>query len=145
MVRDTRRHLQPFIVTPTFLKDFGYAHLLSVWNKAYEELAEAEEITFIGYSLPEADYHFRALLLRAIKPEAKIISVLAENDDSKKGTPKKYKRFHAAERYRSFFGPERVKIDLSRVEGFFSEELMKTSFQAKTRRLKRRLKKLGNA
>ena len=44
----------------------------SLLNNAFIELREATEVRFVGYSRPDADYHFRALLLRAIRPTTRI-------------------------------------------------------------------------
>lgn len=72
--------LEPFIITPTYSKIFDQPHIQTTWHNAYVELREAAKIVFVGYSLPEADYHFRTLLRRAIREETKIEVFLHEND-----------------------------------------------------------------
>ncbi len=52
----------PFIVPPTWNKTMHRSQLENVWRAAAAELAEAEEIIVIGYSLPETDSFFRYLL-----------------------------------------------------------------------------------
>jgi len=52
----------PFIVPPTWNKTMHSSQLAPVWSAAARELAEAEEIIVIGYSLPPTDSFFRYLL-----------------------------------------------------------------------------------
>jgi len=78
-----------------------------IWHNAYHELSEASEIVFIGYSFPEADYHLRALLKRALKPLTKISVVLRAGDGDKKS------------RYLSFFGRKNIRFSFIGVERFF--------------------------
>jgi len=52
----------PFIVPPTWNKTMHRSQLENVWQAAANELAQAEEVIVIGYSLPETDYFFRYLL-----------------------------------------------------------------------------------
>jgi hypothetical protein len=73
--------LEPYIITPTYSKVFDLPHIQTTWQNAFVELREARKIIFVGYSLPDADYHFRTLLIRAIRPNAKIRVVLAKADN----------------------------------------------------------------
>jgi len=113
--------LEPFIIAPTFMKAFDNPHINMIWHNAYMDLAEASHVVFIGYSLPEADYHVRTLLRRAVDPEAQITVVLTHADEPKKYIPKYLGRYFAATRYRLFFGGGRVKVRLDGVEGYFRE------------------------
>jgi hypothetical protein len=54
------------IVTPTFLKTFGNGLLRQVWTRAEESIAQADQIVFIGYSLPDADIQLRCMLMRGL-------------------------------------------------------------------------------
>jgi len=78
------------------------------WHNAYLNLIQAKKIIFIGYSLPDADYHFRTLLRRAINPDAKIVVVLSKNDKPKRKTSSNMLRFFAKTRYQEFFGTDRI-------------------------------------
>ena len=40
--------------------------LREVWRRAEEKISRADEIVFIGYSLPDADAQLRCMLLRAL-------------------------------------------------------------------------------
>lgn len=69
--RDTNEY--QVLLYPSFVKGFGgegrSAVLVKVWRLAAEALRKAEDITIIGYSLPEADIAARTLLLTNCDPE----------------------------------------------------------------------------
>lgn len=79
--RVTTSLLEPYIITPTYSKVFDLPHIQTTWQNAFVELREADKVVFVGYSLPDADYHFRTLLIRAIRPSTNIRVVLANPDD----------------------------------------------------------------
>ncbi|MBU1043348.1 MAG: SIR2 family protein [Candidatus Omnitrophica bacterium] len=54
---------EPLIVTPTRFKMYENRILREIWAMARELISKAEEIVFIGYSLPEADTELKCLLL----------------------------------------------------------------------------------
>ena len=56
----------PYIVTPTFLKNYGELYLSQIWQRAESRLSHASEIVFVGYSLPDADIILRTMLSRAM-------------------------------------------------------------------------------
>jgi hypothetical protein len=115
--------LEPFFVTPTFLKIFDNPHIRMIWHNAYIELVEATRVVFVGYSLPEADYHLRALLRRAIRPATEVVAVLIKEDAPDDSTPLHLRSLLPAERYRAFFGDDRVTLRLEGAKGFFETEL----------------------
>lgn len=51
----------PVVVPPTWSKMGGYREISAVWRAAAEELASAEKIVVIGYSLPPTDMFFQYL------------------------------------------------------------------------------------
>jgi hypothetical protein len=53
------------IVPPTWNKRI-HDYILPAWQAAFEAVAEANELRFIGYSLPETDSYFRYFLKAAI-------------------------------------------------------------------------------
>jgi hypothetical protein len=73
--------LEPYIITPTFSKVFDLPHIQTTWHNAFVELREASQVIFVGYSLPDADYHLRVLLIRAIRPGTNIRVILSPSDD----------------------------------------------------------------
>ncbi len=57
---------QPLIVPPTFFKSYQNRIIREVWLLAEQAVAQAEEIIFIGYSMPVDDYEIKSMLLRGI-------------------------------------------------------------------------------
>ena len=112
--------LEPLIISPTLLKEFDNAHIQMIWHNAYVDLCEAERIVFIGYSLPEADYHLRTLLKRAIRSDAQITVVLTEKDKPPQNCEAHVQQKYAASHYTAFFGQEpRVKFEFGGVQAYF--------------------------
>jgi len=58
--------LRNIMIAPSYVKEYGNAHLQSVWRHATKQLREADRWVFVGYSLPSDDYHIRGMLLRAL-------------------------------------------------------------------------------
>jgi len=110
--------LEPCFITPTFVKRFDNPHIQMTWHNAFLDLTEADEVVFIGYSLPDADYHVRTLLRRAVRSDATIRVVLSE-EDGPGGNETDGERTATAQRYVDFFGEERVGFDFSGVRGYF--------------------------
>ena len=119
--------LRSLIITPTFLKSLENLNLKNIWHNAFIDISEADEIVFIGYSFPDADFEMRCLLKKACKSTAKISVVLSSSDD-----PELYRSKFAEkgfcldesnkliakmrlpeERYKSFFGEDRVSFNYS--------------------------------
>jgi hypothetical protein len=57
-----KRSYMPLIIPPTFNKRFARPIFQDLWRKSVSELARAGRVTFLGYSLPEADLHARFIL-----------------------------------------------------------------------------------
>jgi len=123
--------LEPFFVTPTFVKVFDNAHIQMTWHNAYVDLAEATEVVFIGYSLPEADYHVRMLLRRAIGRDTRIVAVLTKDDESMRNTPKRLRGYFAANRYRAFFGENRVECLTGGIKSYFGPLMAQNTLDAR--------------
>ena len=119
--------LRSLIITPTFLKSLENLNLKNIWHNAFIDISEADEIVFIGYSFPDADFEMRCFLKKACKSTAKISVVLSSSDD-----PELYRSKFAEkgfcldesnkliakmrlpeERYKSFFGEDRVTFNYS--------------------------------
>ena len=82
-----KKTLNPILIMPTYYKIIQNVHLLDIWQNAAMELQEAKYVVFIGYSLPEADYLIRNLLLTNIQKDAEIyFSLHRRNQDSLKIT-----------------------------------------------------------
>lgn len=131
--------LEPYIITPTYTKVFNQPHIQTTWHNAYVELREASRVVFIGYSLPQADYHFRTLLLRSIRKDTTIELVLHKNDRppgiEEMGDNQQH--FHSGEspviRYAKLFGKARVN-DGARFDGVgaFIDDLINKEDYPKT-------------
>jgi len=122
--------LEHLFVTPTFLKVFDNVHLKMIWHNAYHELAEAAEVVFIGYSFPDADYHLRALLKRALSPKCKITVVLTSGDKKDKTV-----------RYQNFFGLGKVDFKFYGVEQYFLRKWGKGDVARRIQRIYGHLRK----
>lgn len=92
--------LSPILIMPTYYKIVQNVHLLDVWQNAAMELQEAHRIYFIGYSLPEADYLIRNLLISNIRDDTKI-SILGRDGETEKN-------------YKQLFG-KRIREENNRV------------------------------
>lgn len=114
--------LQPFLITPTFLKVFENAHIQQTWQRAHRLLSRADEVVFLGYSLPVADFHLRTLLRKSVRRDARITAVLTANDKPDASMSRAIRANFASTRYEEFFGTA-VAIDHRGVEGYFGDIL----------------------
>lgn len=96
------------LITPTFLKNLNNVQNKLIWQNAAIELSEASKVVFLGYSLPQADFEFKQLLSRMIRPNAKIEYVLIQSDnpDNFKDNAK-YQT--AGYRFQNFFSGREIK------------------------------------
>ncbi|TBF24878.1 MULTISPECIES: SIR2 family protein [Rhizobium] len=62
---DCGAELMGVLITPTYMKNYQLSQLSEIWRIAQKSLEEADEWTFIGYSLPTDDLWIRGMLLRA--------------------------------------------------------------------------------
>ncbi len=60
-----RVRYDPIIITPTFLKSYGNSFVAQIWRATEAALRDAQEIIFLGYSLPDADMMLRTMFSRA--------------------------------------------------------------------------------
>jgi hypothetical protein len=96
------------LITPTFLKNLNNIQNKLIWQNAAIELAEATKIVFLGYSLPHADFEFKQLLSRMIRPNAKIDVVLISSDDPNSDKNNRY--LSAGYRFQNFFSGREIKL-----------------------------------
>jgi hypothetical protein len=57
---------EPLIITPSLTKSYANLLLNAIWRQAEDRLARADQIVFVGYSLPDADAYVKAMFKRAI-------------------------------------------------------------------------------
>lgn len=96
------------LITPTFLKNLNNVQNKLIWQNAAIELSEASKVVFLGYSLPQADFEFKQLLSRMIRPNAKIEYVLIQSDNPKNFSDD-FKYQTAGYRFQNFFSGREVK------------------------------------
>lgn len=57
-----KRNHTPLIIPPVFNKTFSQSIFSDLWRRCVSVLSTASKVTFLGYSLPEADLHARFIL-----------------------------------------------------------------------------------
>lgn len=119
--------LRTLMLMPTFEKDLSNFQTKLIWRNAGNEISSAEEIIFIGYSFPLADFEFRQLLFRNIRKNAKIKVVLyrKKEQDIVLNHLSDVDNVESPEfRYLSFFGGKKIEIFFKGVERFVNEDLI---------------------
>lgn len=94
---------EPLIIPPTWNKTQHYAEIKNVWSVAARQLAEAEQIVVIGYSLPDTDQFFRYLYALGTVGPTRLKRFWIINPDPK-----------IQERFAPILGPlakERIRVD----------------------------------
>jgi len=107
---------RPLIIPPTWQKVYENPHLVGIWQKATKVLGKADEVYFVGYSLPDSDvklkYLFKKFLYRDNVSDRPKISVVLKNDKSKE-IQWRYKRFFGEDTRIITEGFEKFSYDLS--------------------------------
>jgi hypothetical protein len=101
------------VIPPTWSKGLSSSSIVAAWQCAYRALRDANEIRFIGYSLPESDNYVRYLLRAAAidAPNLKRIHALGLDPDG--SLKQRYEQFIT---HRSFqFMPVPTESYMSRV------------------------------
>lgn len=126
--------LRNLIITPTFMKSLDDLNIKNIWQNASIDISEADQIVFIGYSFPAADFEMRCLLKKSVKTDADITVVLSKSDDPsniftlliQKGFSKEeaksfiYQMNLPEERYTSFFGANRVSFNYGGFDSYIN-------------------------
>jgi hypothetical protein len=96
------------IVPPTWNKRI-HEHILPAWRAAFEAVSKANELRFIGYSLPETDSYFRYFLKAAISRSFNLqrVDVLCSAD--------------VQQRYASLFESKRLHFRPGRTEDYLRD------------------------
>jgi len=82
----------PILVPPTWNKTDYQGALAQIWKKAAEELAEAENIMVVGYSLPETDSFFRYLFSLGSQSPTRIKRFWVFNPDPSREVEKRFRQ-----------------------------------------------------
>lgn len=83
----------PMIVPPTWGKTEHMESLSKVWAQAAKELAQAENIFIIGYSLPDTDLFFRYLFALGTEGPTSIRRLWVINPDDSGDVEKRFRDF----------------------------------------------------
>ena len=73
---------QTMLVPPSHLKDLSHPINSRLFIESAEEIRRAKKVVFIGYSLPEADIHMKAILKKSLRPETDIFVVNVDKSDN---------------------------------------------------------------
>lgn len=107
----------PEIITPTMVKMFSKQLYNNIWQNAEYMLKDAQEIIFVGYSMPLADFEFRYMLTKYISPSAKIKVVLhkldKKNPDERREVPE--------DRYKCAFPKNDMEFFYDGFTSYFNE------------------------
>jgi len=96
------------IVPPTWNKKI-HKSILPAWQGAFDEVAKANELRFIGYSLPETDSYFRYFLKAAISKSFNLqrVDVLCSGN--------------VGQRYQQLFEPTRLRFNSGTTEEYLRQ------------------------
>jgi len=92
-------HYEPLIVTPTKFKAYENRLLNKIWGISQECISKADELVFIGYSLPEADTEIRCLLLNGINMAEKKPKITFVDRPERSNDVDSYKRLFGEVNY----------------------------------------------
>lgn len=65
-------------IEPSYIKQFDRPIILDIWEKAFHEIQQSNELIIIGYSLPEADTAARIFLATGVR-SSQILSITVVN------------------------------------------------------------------
>lgn len=120
---------EALIIPPTLFKSYGNGLLLDIWRNVETKLSSADEIIFVGYSLPDADIQLRCLLSRSVfrnrarrnqsSRRGPIIRVIGwEGERSRPGAYDERKPSDTHQRYLKLF--DKVDYDPMGFEGYIN-------------------------
>lgn len=101
------------LIMPTYIKDLSNPQYKIIWQNAGLEISEADELIFIGYSLPSADFEMRQLLSRMTRRNAKIKVVDFSDCLTRKENIKRH--------WIKFFGDRDVSFDFNGAKAYIEE------------------------
>lgn len=115
--------LQSQIITPTMIKSINNQLYNNLWSAASNDLREAQKITFIGYTLPLADFELRYLLGRCVPKDIPIDVVLYKTDNPSQTDNRTLKDLLPEKRYRDLFFKNQLTFFYDGFEDYFNEKL----------------------
>ncbi len=117
--------LQSQIITPTMMKSINSQLYSNLWSAARRDLRAAEKVTFIGYSLPMADFELRYLLHQSIPAGIPIDVVLYHNDNPSQTEKENLKNLLPEKRYRDLFAKNELTFFYDGFGEYFRNMLVK--------------------
>lgn len=114
--------LQPEIITPTMIKSLSNRLYSNLWGTASSEIRSATHITFLGYSLPIADFDFRYMLQRNVPQTAIIDVVLYKNSNPEQVENESLKNLLPEKRYRDAFPKNKINFYYEGFGNFFAKK-----------------------
>ena len=117
--------VQSQIITPTMMKSINSQLYSNLWAAARRDLRAAKKVTFIGYSLPTADFELRYLLHRTI-PSGIPIDVVLYHDDPSQTDKDNLKRLLPEKRYRDLFAQNKISFFYDGFGDYFREAISRT-------------------
>lgn len=100
------------LIMPTYLKDLSNPQYRIIWQNAGIEISEADELVFIGYSLPYADFEMRQLLSRMTRKSAKIHVVDFRHEGDRAALESHWSKFFGKRDLKFSFDGAKTFIDL---------------------------------
>lgn len=75
--------LRTVLVAPSLVRDIRDSNLLQIWKAAIEAIRTADELTFIGYSLPAEDLAIKSVIMRGLngRPKGRGLKVTVVQKD----------------------------------------------------------------
>ena len=113
------RRLHGLIISPTLIKSYEGAHLQPVWDRALACVQQADRLTFVGYSLPEADvavYHLIRRGLLAGRRPCPPVTVINHTNPAWSESERALHHRAVTARFTRLFGPG-VTFDFSGFHG----------------------------
>ncbi len=109
----------PVMLYPSYLKQLNNLQLQQIWSQAAAALNKAKQVTFVGYSLPEADMGVRVLLnpLR-VRLNMKKVEVNVVLGPKPTNNTDLNARNNLIERWRSFLG-DKIKFHDKSAANYF--------------------------
>ncbi len=86
-------------VTPTYYKSYDNPFLKGIWRRVEQAISCAEQVIFVGYSLPEADMEIKCLLLRGIARNARCPEISAVDLDKSGKIERRYEELFGKVKY----------------------------------------------
>jgi hypothetical protein len=84
------------LIPPTWLKVYDNAYLVKIWLESEHVLRKACSLFFVGYSLPESDFHIRYLLKKSLfrsNTSPRVVVITSPRNKEGSDLYLRYKRF----------------------------------------------------